>query len=130
MREIKFRAWDEENNKMIPWEKLYFEKEQGDDSLCFYELDDGMTSVWSGGADYEVMQYTGLKDKNGVEIYEGDKCIIFKKPEDYEPNVNEVKFKKGCWRFFSEDKRMGDVPVYNYKPENIEVVGNIHEEGK
>lgn len=58
MREIKFRAWDTHLNKMIP------EKDG------FY-----LGSVYSeimGGDEYPLMQYTGLKDKNGREIYEGD----------------------------------------------------------
>ena len=51
MREIKFRAWDKTLNKMI------------------------QNITWKGDSQsdrYSVMQYTGLKDKNGKEIYEGD----------------------------------------------------------
>lgn len=67
MREIKFRAWNKNNNKMgkvtylnldIPWIEL-----------------DGYSGnlTWGGlNPDCIVMQYTGLKDKNGKEIYEGD----------------------------------------------------------
>lgn len=67
MREIRFRAWDKEDEKMFPvldidfvneWVKMYDNKIKG------------RHSNW---LDYLVLlQYTGLKDKNGHEIYEGD----------------------------------------------------------
>ena len=63
MREIKFRAW---SNK---WNKMVF---HGVDGLT---IDVMANTAWNDLADdecIELMQYTGLKDKNGKEIYEGD----------------------------------------------------------
>jgi len=58
MRPIKFRAWKKSTKKMIYWEQL---------------LSNHLVENVLSGILYEsVMQYTGLHDKNGKEIYEGD----------------------------------------------------------
>lgn len=72
MREIKFRAWHKKKSKMWDLEKLT--EPTGWDQVSW------ICNILSGDEkDFVLMQYTGLNDKNGVEIYEGDIYI----PKDH-----------------------------------------------
>lgn len=114
MREIKFRIWDNEEKTMIENKDIY--------SLNFGEYI-YFSSVSVGGfiwndCDYQLMQYTGLKDKNGKEIYEGDILLCC------ELEINgTVFFNEGCFRVQWEnciEDLYENCDVY-------EVIGNIYE---
>jgi uncharacterized phage protein (TIGR01671 family) len=112
-REIKFRAWDKRFNTMSFG--------SGDLLLRINEKDFS-----------EPMQYTGLKDKNGKEIYEGDICkgIMPDSEKDEEFSNSIVMFNEDSFSLFNKTKD-GDLyfgslisPVIN---KCIEVIGNIFE---
>lgn len=74
-----------------------------------------------------VGQFTGLKDKNGKEIYEGDICRLgFSYCDD---KIGVVYFKDGC--FYVDDKHpLGNLPLWSFREGEsniIEVIGNIHD---
>ena len=117
MREIKFRTWDKEIKEMLSDVSLW---------------NDDFTSYLNEHIEYlqdkcELMQYTGLKDKNGIEIYEGD---IVKIGIDFgygtQPLVGEVLFDK-C-SFVYRHKSQGDLSLFGIDSNDwCEVIGNIYE---
>lgn len=65
MRDIKFRVWDTNNKEMLELEELNYE--YGEPAIRTTMYND-----YFGPSDMMLMQFTGLKDQNGKEIYEGD----------------------------------------------------------
>ena len=91
MREIKFRAWDKENKAFMPNEGYVIC--DGDVMGLRYgnEMEDVLTDQ------VELMQYTGLKDMNGVEIYECDIVQVNYSGNDDFSGLALVVFRNGCF---------------------------------
>ena len=134
MRDIKFRAWDKDLKQMhICGQDVHDSMTFDENNIAqYYNLQNGCGSPTT----YELMQYTGLKDKNGVKIYEGDIVKIHKHSYDYglkQDEIGQIKFIDGAFGFYREKTKneyyFNDLATENGYGEldYYEVIGNIYD---
>lgn len=121
MRETKFRGyypyWEIYDDMKSGWIYGYLGFNRGDDEYVIQSVDE--EHDWGEGYTVEtdtIGEYTGLKDKNGKEIYEGD---ILK---DEENMLWEVIFDEGMFKLENIH-----IPGRRFITEDIEIIGNIYE---
>lgn len=112
MREIKFRAWNECEKIM----ECDIQNEYDGDLSCF--------ASYLNNDFWNVMQYTGLKDKNGIEIYEGD---IISGGSGRVPTLIKWDNENNCWIAFNLRRKEEHCLDKYFKKYIGEVIGNIYE---
>ena len=122
-REIKFRVWDKFQNKFLD-HSCYFNSKDFNEFTAFerYFKCDEEGCI--------LQQYTGLKDKNGREIYEGD-IVQYNRRSSYDGINFEVKWSEDNWGWVlvskNKDYLVNERTPEGYRYEFIEIVGNIFE---
>lgn len=122
MRDIKFRVWDNERNAMFNSKSVDIDFFEGkieitSDTIRYDEV------YTDEIKDFELMQYTGVKDKNGREIYEGD--IVEYKNEYHVIEWDDCKFMAKGFYCSSQDTPDDFFSEFAYT--NCKVIGNIYE---
>ncbi len=119
-RKLKFRVWNRKKEEMLkPFHLLQYmdASERYQQEMCD-----------AYGEDVVLMQYTGLKDKNGVEIYEGDVVKYVVNPHyEFEngKRTGVVKFEDG--RFTPLPGHTHSDDLSDFENDKFEVIGNIYE---
>lgn len=106
MREIKFRAWN--------YKKMVYNVAIRN-SLIVNHID--LFTYKDGEANYSIMQFTGMHDKNDNQMYEGD---IFK----YGNMIGKIVYNQGCFNFNTDKTTMC---MRDHQPDQFEIIGNIYE---
>jgi len=123
-REIKFRAWMKiwDESQPIKGKMFYQILPTGDLKtwIIAFDNDEQYDGNFIVGEDMELMQFTGLKDKNGIEIYEGDIISSPSMPD------SPIEFHRGSFSAVYADGSHDEweAPLWRY---TIEVIGNIYE---
>ncbi|OFG50518.1 YopX family protein [Listeria monocytogenes] len=124
MRDIEYRAFVKETKKMLPVTDLCFNETEAVGVSGCGNANCTLCVDWYSFDDVVLMQYTGLKDKNGKKIFEGDivNCKFFDRMVSDIAGV--INFIDCVWAVSDfKNKRLYQL----IDVDNIEIIGNIHE---
>lgn len=123
----KFRVWDETQHKMLQVDCIEFI----DGKAYWVEASPADGNVQGGNdgpvgdnSQLKLEQYTGLKDANGKEIYEGD--IVKSSYKYVQPKISQVIMEDGNSYILGEDLATGNEMLVSDHINEIEVIGNVH----
>lgn len=137
MREIKFRAWNTEEKILIYFLYMHITY---DETLVFDTFKEStyLDETFDRTTEFILMQYTGLRDKNDKEIYEGDilKCKWGQSNQEpvYQNRIVSFNQDKNTFVWTLQDKRdfenKWEGAFNQWNQDEIEVMGNIYENPK
>src|SRR5574343_25253 len=119
MRPIKLRIWHKAERMMFLATSITFNKKG--DVIAGYARELLGEFAWAID-EVELLQFTGLLDCNGKEIFEGD--VVFSK--EWQPNEYEIGFRDGCFCLKHPRNTGGCYPNAIYA-QPMEIIGNIYE---
>lgn len=127
----KFRAWDKTHKKMG-----FIDAHMTDGIFQSVKIFDKDGDDWQESENFIIMQSTGLKDKNGTEIFEGD-VVRFGRLSGYpfDGFLNRVVWDKcdAAFKLVPLDKTWSDTYFSNFGGDalkSLEVIGNVYEKDK
>ena len=119
MREIKFRIWVKDRKEIFEVVLINYVSKK---VTYILEKIGHLLSIRDAKFnDIEFMQYTGLKDKNGKEIYEGDIVTLHNSKYKVIFNSKEARF------VLRDDEFEMNIPFTNNNNERMEIIGNVYE---
>ncbi len=123
MRDIKFRAFDKKSGVVAEVVTIDYDQ----DAVCVRYEDD---LYWVDFKDIELLQYTGLKDKNDVEIYEGDVIKVGRSNSYFDNDIAKVVFEDGCFllKTVKLKYKIKEHFIKDFKNRGwYKIIGNIYE---
>lgn len=137
MREFKFRAWERKLKEIIPVTDIVFDTQVINSN-----------GAWRMFSEIDLMQYTGLKDTEGKEIYEGDIVsftywwfdgsereteltgTIVYEPERLAFALRGIKNQEWLKHVGANDSDTESFATFRFEKDDFKVIGNIYEKGK